>query len=283
MPIQPQIEVTYPNATYEGKGGYLYELHPDGRVRLLASPKGGAGKYVSQSNPGYSAIMGEIERIKSGAKGPDDPDGFSQYAEGAKQMSMEGKAQEAAKESRDEIEMNQARARARSSPDTGRSPGAAEARSEGQVSRGPRAYSSPGLLDDTVPTTGEPMPPWAKALLEHAPLPPQARAAIAANPDAWLTSVAAEGLGTLGSVALQGAKREGLGDFAEQWMTGQVPGQPMGAGRHGRFTEGAYSRAGNRFPEGLDQSARQARSVGRDGTPVLVGNPESPGASGRNF
>lgn len=232
MPIAP----TYPNATYRD-GDYLYELQPNGSVRLLESPRGSEGKYVTPANPHYAAIMGKIEDLKAAY----------------------GAAAAAQKGTLDEAEMNQARRRAMESTDTGRSPGAAEMRAQGLPRSG-----SPGLLDDdTAAISGRPMPAWAKALLEHAPLPPQARSALAADPEAWLEAAGAAALGVAGDAARTPTR--GLGDLEDQWMTGKVPGQPMGAGRNGQFTEGAYSRAGNRFPEDLTYGERyaQSRQMGR--------------------
>lgn len=65
--LKTQVAPTHPYGVIEGTGGYVYEKWPDGRIRILSSPREGAGKFITQDNAHYADVLAEINQLSAGA------------------------------------------------------------------------------------------------------------------------------------------------------------------------------------------------------------------------
>ena len=65
--LKTQVAPTHPYGVIEGTGGYVYEKWPDGRIRILSSPREGAGKFITRDNAHYADVLAEINQLSAGA------------------------------------------------------------------------------------------------------------------------------------------------------------------------------------------------------------------------
>lgn len=157
MNTKLQVQPTHPHFVVEGTGGYVYEEWPDGRIRILASPREGAGRFITAQNPFYADVKGELERFKrTGTTELPGVGDFPQAADAARLSHGSKIADQQVRGARQEVELNEAAQRARVAAaqpkDSARGmadslPTRAEAPEDAPVlSRGPRGYRSEGVL-----------------------------------------------------------------------------------------------------------------------------------------